>query len=235
MEKVAVVSLVVAILVALLIVGIAGFFLLRSRIGEGVHLNQRLLLRVYMHLGTLAGMVLLAAGAAGLVRAGLGATLGYNFSYYPQYVSYPRPVLPPGTTPAETPTTAEQQQARAVGLERAYKEGLLNGISYTLVGLIVWGAHVIGRRKLTYTTEADTVLERAYVLLIVFIFGIVMLVNLPQAVFETLRFYILKPLDDFSQPNPPGDNVSWATVSLPIWVRYLFVLIRDVRRHNEVT
>ena len=237
METVAVVGFLVAAIVVVLALGAVGYFLLRSRGGEGVHLNQRILLRAYLYLGTLAGLILLAVGVSGLVQAGLGAGLGYDFSYYPQYVSFPRPIrapVEPGVATAPDISSAEEQrQAHSEGLDRAYKEGLLNGMSYVLVGAIIWGIHVFGRRRLTYTTEVDSTLQRAYLLLVVLIFGIITLVNLPQGMFEALRFYILEPIDEFSPGNPPGDNIAWAIVALPIWLSYLFGLIRDVRQQQS--
>jgi hypothetical protein len=89
---------------------------------------------------------------------------------------------------------------------------------------------VLGRRWLEKPDERDSPLNRVYLSVLVVIFGIITLVNLPQAVHETLRFYLLDPLDEFSKPSPPGGKLAFAIVALPIWIVYLQGTIRMVRR-----
>jgi hypothetical protein len=104
------------------------------------------------------------------------------------------------------------------GLKRAFQEGLLKGISFTVFGGILWGAHVWGRRRVETTEERTTsLLNRVYMLMLLLIFGIITVSSLPSRAFESLRFYVL----DNNYGQPPGKELSTAIVALPIWLLYL--------------
>ena len=73
-------------------------------------------------------------------------------------------------------------------------------------------------------------MNRGYLIIMVVIFGLVTLINLPQAVFEGSRFYLLEPLNEFSRNSPPGGKLALSIVTLPIWIVYLVGAIRAARR-----
>ena len=177
------------------------------------------------------GLLLLVGGAAHLLNAGASGVLGRDFSYYPQYVGreyLSRPASPPLKTAAEgeaTPlpaieelTPEEEEALREEGLQRAFEEGLLRGISYGAIGAIIWAAHVWGRGRVETPEERrGDLLGRLYLLGLLLVFGIVTVSSLPSATFETLRYYILD--DDLRQT--PGGELSTALAALPVWLLYL--------------
>ncbi|MSQ13408.1 MAG: hypothetical protein EXR47_04630 [Dehalococcoidia bacterium] len=235
MGAVAPIAIAVGVVIAL-VVGIS-YVVMRSRSGESLQVSLRLPLRLYLLAGVIAGLVLLTIGAAGLVRAGLGYGLDKEFSYYPVYfpsapLRVPEPVAPPPQKemPLASPTLEEERETRAKGLDRAAQEGLLKGISYTLVGAVILGVHVLARRRLETAEEREGSLSRGYLVLVAAIFFIIVLVNLPQAIFGLVRFYVLEPLSEFDGRRPPGENLAFAVAALPAWVTYLLGAVRAVRK-----
>ena len=119
---------------------------------------------------------------------------------------------------------------REKGLDRALKLGLIEGISFALIGAAVWAAHVGGRRWLETPQEQEEPINRIYLILLAVIFGVITIVNLPQAVFEGFRYAILDPLDGFGRQYQPGGKLSLSIAALPIWIIYLVGAIRAARR-----
>ena len=125
-----------------------------------------------------------------------------------------------------------EQEDQERGLDRAFKEGLLNGISLTLVGALSLGLHALGRRRLKTKDECEGMLHRGYIILLLVIFGIIALFTLPSAIFDTLRYYILDTTDEFSRGAHPGGSLATAIVSLPVWAYYLNLTVRLLRRQE---
>lgn len=207
-------------------VGAVVYIVLRLRSGEPMVFPTRLMFRIYLYLITLVSLVTLLTGISDLAQAGLGAALGKEFSYNPSFVAAPRP-LPDGTEPEDFEKRLAESEA---GLERAMKEGLLDGISLTIVGALVLGLHVWGRTRLETVEERQDILHRIYLIVMLAIFGVVTLVALPTATFETLRFYILEA--DQSRGTRPGGPLATAIVTLPVWVYYLGGTIGLLRRQQ---
>ena len=122
------------------------------------------------------------------------------------------------------------QERRRLGLDRALDEGLIEGVSFTIIGALIWLAHVLGRRTVDRPEDEESPLNRMYVILITVIFGVITIVNLPQAVFESLRFAVLDPVDQFGRQYQPGGKLAVSVAALPIWLFYLWGAIRSVRR-----
>ena len=252
MEAIGVVLVVFLILVAVaLVFGGAIFLFFRFRAGEPVSIALRFLLRIYVYVIIIAGILLITQGLSNLLQAGLGSGLGKDFSYRPVYVGFkpvPVRVAPPPGEPANELTAEEreeirqyseeqeririeqQSEARRKGLDRALEEGLVKGVSFAIIGAIIWAVHLLGRRWLETKEERESPLNRIYLIIVVVIFGIITIVNLPQAVFESFRFYLLEPLDEFSRQSPPGGKLSTSIVTLPIWIFYLVGAIRAARK-----
>ncbi len=219
-------------------VGGVVYLVLHLRSGERFSFSMRLLFRLYLYVISLISLVILVVGAATLVQAGLGAALGKEFSYFPIYaggVAFPEqiPLEPDGRATEEAVDEAarqaeEQEQQRERGLDRALQEGILNGISLTLVGAAVWGLHACGRRRLETEDERQGVLSRGYLILLLVIFGVITLVTLPSAIFQTSRYFILEPLDGFSRDRP-GGTLAAAIASLPVWAYYLRATLNLLR------
>jgi len=226
----------VGILVALAFVSVIGgivalvFYLVRMRAGEQVRFPMRLLLRAYLYLVVIAGMVLTVQGFSGLVRAGLGSAIEKEFSYYPEYIPIPAPVEPREKGDVVPGQSAEQEAARQQGLDRALREGLINGVTFSIVGLLVWGSHVLGLRALQTAEERAGMLHRFYTFAALIVFGIIVLATLPQGVFEAMRYWLLKPSDQYAWYSPPGEQLATAIVALPIWGAYLWGVLRAARK-----
>ena len=212
--------------------------ILRLRAGEEVTFPLRLLLRIYLYLITLISIIVLVTGASGLVQAGLGAALGKEFSYSPVYFKVPpirvvEPSEDAGEKLAQEAERAiEEQERLESGLDRAMKEGILKGVSFTLVGAMILGLHSWGRRRMETEDDRRGVFHRVYLILLLVIFGVITLITLPSAIFDTLRFHILEQADEFGRNVRPGEPLATAIVSLPVWAYYLNVTLRLVRRQD---
>ncbi len=212
--------------------GMAVYIILRLRAGERVGFPLGLLFRVYLYLISIISIVLMASGASALAQAGVAAVLGKEFSYIPSYVATAPPQQKPDVS-YQGPSQAELEAQKRQGLDRAMKEGLLNGISLLLVGAVAWGLHTWGRRRLETKEERDGMLHRGYLILLLVVFSVMTLVTLPSAIYDTLRYYILPPLDEFSNSAHPGGRLATAMVSFPVWVYYLNIALQLVRRQSE--
>lgn len=229
--------------IALVAVGIGGvvFVIFRLRTGQGLSISWRSLFLVYFYLMTVISLLVMVGGLSNLVRVGMGAALGKEFSYHASRyaVKMPPPpvrVAPNGVPTAEEsqePTSEEQEAERQKALDRSLQEGLLNGLSFTIVGGIIWGAHLYGRRRLERGAEEGEWLHRLYVIALLLTFGILTLTSLPQAVFDTLRYYVIEEAPEFY--GPPGDRLSTGIVALPLWLYYLWGTFRLVRNKSEGT
>ena len=232
------------------LIGGVVYLIQRLKSGTGMVLPMRFLLRLYLYIVTIAGLLLLAQGLAGLLQVGLASALGSDFSYHPVHARIARKPIAvdplelkdrPQLTDEERQRLSEileqkeernleqQREDRILGLERARKEGLIQGISFTLIGGIIWGAHLFSRRKLETAEDRSSPINRGYLIIMVVIFGLVTIINLPQAVFEGFRFYLLEPLDEFRRGSPPGGKLALSIVTLPIWIVYLVGAIKAAR------
>ena len=216
---------------------------------------MRLLLRFYIYVVIIVGLLLLTQGVTELVRAGLAGAGGKDFSYRPVFVKIPSPREAELRAPKpvelkehaelteeeleelsriiaerEVKSLEERREARRKGLDRALKEGIIGGVTFTIVGALIWIAHVMGRGWLETTGERESPINRIYLVLVVVIFGVITMVNLPQGISEGFRFYLLDPLDEFSRGSPPGDKLGLAIATAPIWIIYLAGAIRAVKR-----
>ena len=126
----------------------------------------------------------------------------------------------------EESAQADEERDR-IGLERAFDEGLIAGISFFIIGALVWGAHMFGRNRLETPEDRAGPLNRVYLVVLTVIFGIITIVSLPQAVFETLRYAVLDPVSDRYHP---GEKLALSITALPIWLVYLWHSVRSVRR-----
>ena len=224
---------VVAILILLGLVtaiGVTINLVLRARSGEAVSFPLRLLFRSYLYLISIVSIVILVIGLSALVQAGLGATLGKEFSYRPSFTAVePRPATP--EEKPEEPALDLKVTGREEGLDRALKEGILNGLSFAIVGGAVLGLHLWGRRRLESEEERSGMLNRGYLILLLVIFSVAALVALPSAVFDTLQYYILDSGDEFRQGRP-GSRLATAIVTVPAWAYFLNATLGILRRQE---
>ena len=222
---------VLIVLVLAAVVGVVVFFVYyaaRARSGETESLPLRLLLRVYLYLLSIIGVALLVAGLSALVQAGLGAAVNEEFSYKPhESGTASRSLLSAAGLGIPQPEQdgAERQEA----LERALDEGILNGFSVALVGVVVLGLHVLGRLRLEREDERTGTLNRVYLVLLLVIFSVVAVTTLPSAIFDTLRYSIL---DSNTAEVTPGGRLAIAMVTVPVWAYYLYATLGALRQEE---
>ena len=226
---------------------------LRFRSGINVQVSMRLLLRLYLYVVVIVGLILFTQGASHLLRGGFAAAWGNEFSYQPSFASIPqerefdRAPKPVELKAREDLTDDELEELSQIiadrerrqtelreiqlerGLKRAQEEGLIKGVSFVLIGGIIWLVHALGRRWLETGEEMASIVSRVYLVLIVVIFGVITIVNLPQGVFESLRYAFLDEFGEFSRYQP-GGKLALSIAALPIWIIYLTGAIRAVRR-----
>lgn len=225
-------SIVVALaILVLMIVGVV-YGIQRVRHGEGVSVSLRQVLVFYFYVMTVVTLMVMVSGLSRLVQAGLAVPLGKEFSYYPVYYAedYPVPVrleappapaVAPTVTPPEEGPTAEDE-AREKGLDQAFKEGILSGLNFVVVGGVFWLVHQWGRRR--YGRNGQ-LLEQLYLLSLLAIFAGMTLYSLPTGLYDTLRYHFL----DAREISPPGGRLATAIVALPFWLFYLSAAFRKLR------
>lgn len=204
---------------------IAVLFMQRAR--EGVDLSLGGLLRGYLYLGSLAGVVVFASGVAGILAYVLAAGLGLDVIYggpVPQPAIAPAPCLPNVTCP---PT----EVIRFPADDRARRQGedLVRGVTSLVFGGVFWAAHWIARRNLARVDELSSGLYRGYLMLGTAIFGIATIALLPTGLYQALSFAVLP-----SQPNVyyrpgAGEALSGGLAALPLWLAYLWLVLRALR------
>ena len=253
MDIVWIVLLVFAILVAVaLLVGGAIFLIMRIRAGGPIGFDIRALVRIYLYVGIIAGLLVFTQGASELIKAGAAGIASNEFSYYPVHVELPGDKTAQPQHPLEladrgdlSPEELEQlsaileeqrqqeiknnEERDRLGRERAFDEGLIEGISFAIIGALIWAAHMLGRQRIESPEDRADPLNRIYLVLLTVIFGIITIISLPQAVFETLRYAVLDPV---SRDYQPGEKLALSITALPIWLTYLWFTIRSMRRPN---
>ena len=206
------------------------YFVMNLRKGEPIHLPLRGMFRLYIYILLVVSLVLLSSGLGHLVRYGLASGFGYEFSYNPDHFEMDRDARFDSEGKPIPLTDEEETQRREEGLVLAYKEGLFEVISYSIVGGILWIAHAYGRRKLeTVEERTSSLVNRLYLILLLLIFGIATLASLPSAAFEAVRYLVLGN-DGSYRGQAPGGELATAIVSLPIWLAYLRGVIVTIRR-----
>jgi hypothetical protein len=224
--------MLVSVLVALGVLGAIGLlvvlFLQRGR--DGMDLSLGGLLRVYLYLASLSGVIAFAIGLAGIFSYVLAAAFGVDIVYGGQV---PRPVpaiapvcppnatCPPFVTPFPEPVIPDERVRRQT-------EDLVRGITFVIFGGVFWGAHWWARRALVAEADRASGLHRAYLILGTAIFGIATIALLPMGIYQALAFAIVPP-DQFSFRPGAGEALSGGLAALPLWLAYLWLVQRALR------
>jgi cellobiose-specific phosphotransferase system component IIC len=117
-------------------------------------------------------------------------------------------------------------------VELEMKGSLISGISLTLIGTFILVVHFFGRTLVETKDERTDVLRRLYLIIGLAIFAIVTIISLASAVPETLRYALL---DVRAGDESPGEALAISIVALPVWVTYLVLTLRNVRRISDST
>lgn len=224
---------IVAVLGVIIAAGI--FVLQRVRAGQPLNLSFRTIAAAYFHLMAIACFLVMTVGIATGLKAGLSEVFDRDFSYF-HPPSPARVVIdegPPGPPGRLRPSSAEEQTERnRRDVERQYQNDLIQGITLTVVGAVLWGLHTIGRRQVT-PEDVEPFFSRAHSTVLLAIFGIVGVVALPVSLYELLRFFIITvDADQNFRSQPPGASVATALVFVPVWIYYLADILRRTRRET---
>lgn len=203
-----------------------------QRIRGGIELSPRGLLRLYLYIASLAGIVVLTIGLASVVNYGLARAVGNEFIYGgPGPVGVAR-ACPPGTAEkgCVEPTAEQLEQQRVqqkLQTDRRRDEDLIRGITFTFFGAIFWTAHWAARRGIGDADVAASALRRGYLMLGTVVFGLCTIVMLPTGIYQALANVLLNtPTDLFRQG---ADALGGGIVSLPIWLIYLRLVTTEFR------
>lgn len=201
---------------------------------DAIDLSPRGLLRTYLYLASLAGIITLAIGLASLANYGLAAAFGSEVIYGGSPIAKPTPAIarcPPGPTGCIEPTPADlelqrqqQQRLEQEQRDRQRSEDLLRGLTFTAFGALVWGAHWAARRGLD-ADEGASGLRRAYLMLGTVIFGLATVIMLPTGLYQALATAIL-PADEFTY-RQAADSLGGGIACLPVWLLFLTLLRHD--------
>lgn len=216
--------------VLVLLVVLAVMFFQRR---EALDLSPRGLIRSYLYLGSLAGILTLAIGLASLANVGLAAALGTDVVYGDiPFAKMVGPRCPPGSVEkgCVEPTSQQLEDERRRATEQRdhrRSEDLLRGITFTVFGAVIWGAHWGARRGLIPGGEGGSALRRAYLMVGTVIFGVVTIAMLPNGIYQALSRALLPTTEQvFRQP---ADSLGGGLAALPIWLLYLWQVVRDFR------
>ncbi|HUQ17629.1 MAG TPA: hypothetical protein VM070_07570 [Candidatus Saccharimonadales bacterium] len=220
--------LILGILVPIAILGllVVGAVTLFRRGGDALDLAPRNLLRFYLYVASLAGILTLVVGLSGILNAGFAASFGNGFVYGSQPVPALARPCPPNEPKCSQPDDFQDQQARQA--ERRRAEDLIRGITFTVFGAVFWAAHWVARRTVIGTDEGRSGLRRAYLMLGTVIFGLSTIALLPTGIYQGLS-YLLLPTGDGIYRQGAGESLSGGLVTLPVWLLYLWLVVRDAR------
>jgi hypothetical protein len=204
---------------------VAVLFVQRGR--DGVDLSIGGLLRAYLYLGSLAGVVVFAVGVAGILAYVLAAGFGLD-------VIYGGPVPQPAIAPAPCPPNVacpptEIFRSPIDDRVRRHGEDLVRGVTFLIFGGIFWVAHWLARRNLGRADEALSGLHRAYLMLGTAIFGIATIALLPMGIFQALSFAVMPTEPNVYYRPGAGEALSGGLAALPIWLAYLWLVLRTIR------
>jgi uncharacterized protein DUF5671 len=210
---------VVGVIVAVLVI-----FLQRGR--DTFDLSLDGLLRAYLYVASLAAVIVFAAGIAGLTAYVLGAALGLDFVYG-------GPIPQPAIAPAPCPPDTVCPPGRVFFPENDYRrfqqsQDLIRGVTFVLFGAIFWGAHWLARRALAPRDEHASGLYRAYLMVGTVIFGIATIALVPFGIFQALSYLIGTAQPGAYRPGA-GDALPGGLAALPIWLVYLWLVLRTIR------
>jgi hypothetical protein len=224
---------VLGVLAAVGILGaIVGAIVLAVRGGRGgLEWAPRNLVRVYLYIASMAGIIVLVVGLSGILTVGFAAAFGNGFVYGDSSSISPVPACGPVTdpnvkcVPGPTPDFAAQQRRE---LDRRRADDLIKGITFSLFGALFWGAHFVARRGVMGADELTSGLRRGYLMLGTVIFGIATVILLPTGIYQALSYLIL-PADTGVFRSGAGDSLPGGLVTLPVWLIYLWLVVRDLR------
>jgi hypothetical protein len=209
-----------------------------QRARGGMELSPRGLLRLYLYIASLAGIVVLTIGLASVVNWAFAAAAGDEFIYggSPRPAVAVAPRCPPGAVGCVEPGPEQQAQIlrqqeqfarqQEQQRERRRNEDLIRGITFSAFGALFWAAHWAARRGLGEEEVAG--LRRGYLMLGTIVFGLGTIVLLPTGIYQALANLILPAPDNVFRQG--ADALGGGIVSLPIWLLFLRLVVTEFRQ-----
>ena len=221
---------IIAIGIPLFIIGGGVFLLMRLRSSNAISISYRIVLRVYFYIVITIGIVIISlGGVASLVNAGFGQIIDPQFSYGDVYRDH-RYDLERIENNEQINGSSETLQSLNEKLDIEEKSNIINGISVTLIGLLILGVHLYGRRWVESKEESFDSLRKLYFIAGLAIFAVASITSLASAIPEALRYVLLEVSEG---EESPGMALSVSLVSLPIWAYFLISTIRTMRINED--
>lgn len=214
------------ILIPAAILGLIVLLVVSLRGRSGADFSPIGLLGLYLHLASLAGVLVFFVGAAALVNVGFAATAGNDFTYgRPPDISVAP--CPPNTPECEAVRARSQAFDPLAQRDRRPTEDLVRGLTFSIFGALFWGAHWLARRNYGAASVALS-FRRGYLMSGTLIFGLVTVVLLPWGAYQAFSTAILPPAPNQFNTGI-ADTLAGGIAALPIWLIYLRLVVRGVR------
>lgn len=221
---------IIAIGIPLFIIGGAAFLVMRLRSSNAISISYRIVLRVYFYIVITVGIVIISLGGiASLINAGFGEVIDPQFSYGDVYRDHQYD-LERIENNEQINGSTETLQSLNEKLDIEKKSNIINGISVTLIGLLILGVHLYGRRWVESKEDSSDSLRKLYFIAGLAIFAVASITSLASAIPEALRYVLL---DVSEGEESPGMALSVSLVSLPIWAYFLVSTIRTMRVNED--
>lgn len=188
-----------------------------TRRGAGEPFTLATAVSAYAHLLVVVGAVLATAGAATLLKAGIGyANLDYAYASHRFY-------LPDSRVPSDTADSQRQDRS----------EDLALGAALALVGALALGAHIVIAtltRRLPAGSPTWTV--RGAPLLLAVVSALVGLSAAAKGAFNLLRYAFVAPIGGSGRA-PFAEPIAYAIMFLAVWLATTLWLVRTARRPDR--
>jgi hypothetical protein len=222
-----------SVLVPAAVFGLIVFGLVSLRGRGGADLGPRGLFDLYIHLASLAAVLIFLIGAASLLNVAFAVTAGDDFTYGrpPDESSFNVPPCPPNTPECDAIRARElASNPRAQMLaQRDHRRGddLVRSATFTVFGALLWGGHWLTRRSFR-AGGARSAFHRAYLIAGTVLFGLVTMVLLPWGVYQALAALVLPPAP-YQFNSGVADTLGAGIAALPIWLIYLRLVMGEMR------
>lgn len=203
MDTTQVVILTVMAVLVLGLVGLIAYAFIRIRVGQPLPITLQGYLAIYVRVAMLLALVVLVAGLAEVVNAGLSRLAGAEYSY-----------------------GREIGTGEAGRLEDAFRAGLVGGIAMALAGGVIYAIHFAASLALGPVAHRRE-LRLAYLGVLLAVVGVVSILAIPFGISGTIEYAVQTTRQTF---HGPGEDLAMAIVFTPVWLGLIALLLREVRR-----
>ena len=188
---------------------------------------------LYFYVVAIISLLVAFFGATTITKAVASDIFGRDFSYYNYAKSQPHLYDIELRTPDAEETKEGLQEAiqrESERIEGTYQDDLFTGSSALVVGLIFLAVHMYGWRKLEpATVRTESIFYKGYIMLQLAVFSIITLISLPVGISQGLRYAFGQ---NQNVTDAPGEPLSFALWSTPIWLVFIYLTIKAMR-HDE--